>query len=49
MFLNTEADKFLVSEQEKKNKKKSNYDLDITRARYATKIYLWLMENYKEK
>lgn len=49
MFINTEADKFLVSEQEKKNKKKSNYDLDIARARYATKIYLGLMENYKEK
>ena len=49
LFINTEADKFLVSEQEKKNKKKSNYDLDIARAGYATKIYLGLMENYKEK
>ena len=49
LFINTEADKFLVSEQEKKNKKKSHYDLDIARAGYATKIYLGLMENYKEK
>lgn len=49
LFINTEADKFLVSEREKKNKKKSNYDLDIARAGYATKIYLGLMENYKEK
>ena len=48
-FVNTEADKFLVSEQENKKKKKNNYDLDVARAGYATKIYLGLMENYKEK
>ena len=45
-FINYEADKFLRNQQAKE---KDDYNLEIARAGYATKIYLGLQRKHKEK